>query len=282
MIRDYKIKDKSEIVHILKKGLLLDMSYINNDFSNKNNVIKVYEEDIIKGYLMLTQLNKEKKSWLIDIYVLPEEREEGIGAKLYSAAINYLNEIGVNSIAVRFVSGNDKTESFYKKLGYKKWFGYYEMSYCGEGYEPTDLNFINYEDKYYEKYINLMIEGFYDLRKANDIKPYECCRLSYEGRKRMNNSKDNTYILLDSKDEIISTVVVDNGVIDDLVVNKIYEGQGFGKKTTTFAINKSLEKGAKKINLDVIMWNTKAIHIYEEYGFKIEQGIVSWRKKKSL
>lgn len=186
MIRDYKLEDKGKIIEILQSGLTLDMSYINNNFTNKNRKAMVYE------------------GWL-------------------------------------------KEESYIK--------------------------FVNYEDKYYEDYIKVLADVFYELRVANDIKPYICYPISDEDRENVLRNKDNIYLSLSGDGEIISTVNINGGYIDELVVNKNYKGRGIGKETIKFAINKCIKSGVDTISLEVVEWNNKAFHIYKNHGFKVVKKI---------
>lgn len=91
----------------------------------------------------------------------------------------------------------------------------------------------------------------------------------------------NIIIDILNKGLILDMSYINNDFSNKNNIISVYEDgkvKGFGKKTTAFAIDKALEKGVKRINLDVVMWNVRARHVYEQFGFKINQGIVSWRK----
>lgn len=273
MIREYKLDDKENIINILNEGLILDMSYINDDFLDENSKVMVYEEDEIKGFVLLSLRNISTKFWNIDIYVKPDSRKRGIGKKLYNEAIKYIKDRKVNTISTNYVEAEKESNIFYKKIGFKGWFSFYEMVYEGDINTNSNLEFINYEDRYYKEYVQLIADSFYDLREANDIQPYVCYKPSKEDRKNVLKNKDNIYLSIDDTGTIISTVMIEDGHIDELVVNKKYENRGFGNETTKFAINKAIEGKSKKITLDVIVWNVKATNIYKKLGFKVIQKI---------
>lgn len=273
MIRDYRNEDRCRIVEILNNGLSMDMSYINNDLLDDKSKKIVYDDGEIKGYILLTPRNQITKFWNIDIYVNPRDRKKGIGTKLYEKASKFLREEMVNTLSTKYVEDKSKAYEFYKKLDFKRWFSYYEMVHQGDSIVDSKLTFINYEDKYYNKYVELIAEGFYSLRVTNDIQPYICYTPSEEDRKNIIGDKDNIFISIDSEDEIIASVFIKDGYIDELVVNKKYRGVGLGKEVTRFAIQKCISLGVDNISLDVITTNETAIAIYKELGFNIVQKI---------
>ena len=256
MIREYKVGDKECIIKILQEGLVLDMSYINN-FASKDSTALVYDDGKLKGFALIEPRNKHTRFWNIDIYVKPDYRKKGIGTKLYNDALGHLEKIKPNTLSTKYID-KDTVSEFYKKMGYKKWFSFYEMIYNRGLKDESNLEFVNYEDKYYEKYVQLCADGFYSLREENDIQPYICSAPSEEDRKNTLKEKDDIFLCLDDNDEIVSTVKIKVGYLDDIIVSKNYEGKGIGQETTKFAINKCIKSGIDKMNLDVVVWNEKA------------------------
>lgn len=78
--------------------------------------------------------------------------------------------------------------------------------------------------------------------------------------------------------EIIATVYIKNGIIDHLMISPNYQGKGYGKKVTQFAINKALSEGAELIQLGVIEWNKKATNLYKSLEFEIVQTVQIYRQ----
>ena len=55
-----------------------------------------------------------------------------------------------------------------------------------------------------------------------------------------------------------------------ITVHDDYQNLGLGKKITEYMIEIARKKGLKKIALEVVAHNSRAINVYRRYGFKIE------------
>lgn len=143
-------------------------------------------------------------------------------------------------------------------------FDMYEMHYNG-GTVKSNSVFIQFEEKYYEQYKNLINECFYEMRKALNIQPYEKFCDSLE---ELMKQKENIFLFLNG-DEIICTVSCFEDEIRKMAVNLKYQRQGYGKKLMIFAINHMQAKGYRPIKLIVTKWNKNAIALYELFGFKV-------------
>lgn len=93
-----------------------------NKLINKSNelaVITAYDADNLIGYLVASVCSSDKTIGEIEsLYVLEENRGEGVGEALMREGMNWLNCKGVftQKIAVGFE--NEKVIEFYRKLGY--------------------------------------------------------------------------------------------------------------------------------------------------------------------
>ncbi len=277
MIREFNPEDKDNIIEILRNGFILDESDINSFFQDQNRKLLVYDEGGIWGFGYLKNTNKESKEYCILIYVHPHWRKKGIGTALYNNLTSSLKKLDPNLLTTYFRVGKEDFQGFYRKLGYKRWWGCHEAYYRGTHRPNVDLNFVNYEDKYFNSYTKLIQEGFYELRKENDIKPYKC-DFNKKYREYLLNNKGDIYLLL-NKDYIMATAVVQQGYLDNIVVAPEYQGQGLGKKVTQFAINKALEKvPAESIHLTVLTWNKKALKLYMDLGFEVLHTVDFYRQ----
>ncbi|MBU3144065.1 GNAT family N-acetyltransferase [Clostridium sp. CF012] len=90
-------------------------------------------------------------------------------------------------------------------------------------------------------------------------------------------SKDFIYVSFENE-QLVASIFVEDVNLDFIMVTPSYQGKGYGKKATQFAINKALSQGAKLIQLGVLEWNTKAIALYESLGFEIVQTIHFYRQ----
>lgn len=138
----------------------------------------------------------------------------------------------------------------------------YEMEYTGE-IVNSDIELIAFRDDYFEEYKNVYNKCFYDMRKFLDIQPY----CFYSSIDELGDKKEKIFILKEN-DELIGSVAIVDGEIDDLIVNPKYQGKGYGKKILLYAINKMQSLKVEKITLHVAKWNEKAVRIYENNGFK--------------
>lgn len=279
VIREFSTNDLNSLINLLQQGYLISTEEATSEFTGDNRKIYIYDDGTIKGFALTTLENKETNFCKIRIYVGKPYRHNGIGKKLHEEALKYAKkQWNSKGIAVGFVTSKDDSTKFFKSLNYEKWFTYHDMTYSGGAQPEPGLNFINYEDKYFEKYITLEGEAFYNLRRANDIKPYNCSDFSEASRNYCKDNSENIFLLLDDEDEIISTIYIKNGLLDEIMVSKKYEGQGYGCKTTQFGINKALSQGAKTVELSAVDWNKRAIYIYEALGFKIIQTFNNYRQ----
>lgn len=64
--------------------------------------------------------------------------------------------------------------------------------------------------------------------------------------------------------------VLDEGDITNIVVDKAYRGQGFGKLLTETLVSEGKKLGMREFTLEVRVSNAAAIHIYESVGFVCE------------
>lgn len=280
VIRDICNNDLHDLINLLQQGYLISTEDAKKEFTATNKKAIIYEDKSIQGFALVNFEDEETRTCRLKIYVGKAYRHQGIGKKLHDEAFTYAkNFLKAKTIATGFAVGKDDSTPFFRNLCYEKWFVYHTMKYFGKPQPEVDLSFINYEDKYFEKYEILEGEAFYNLRKANDIRPYNCSDFSDKMRQCLNKNKDYIYINLDDKDQIISTIMIKNGILDNIMVGKKYEGQGYGGKTTQFGINKAILNGFTNIELSAVDWNKRAIHIYEGLGFKVIQTFHNYRQQ---
>jgi GNAT superfamily N-acetyltransferase len=276
MIRDFEVKDVKQLNEITSRGDIIDEVDIIKDIQSQAKKFLVYGGSVIKGFAYVAKRTEGEDEWNIQVYVDPKERRKGIGTALYEEILSYLEQEKPGVLVTEFrVDINDSTP-FYKRLGYKKWFGCPNLCYKGTAQESIDINFVTYEDKYYEQYAKCRQDCFYELRKNYDFKPY-LIPLSEEDRERFSKEKDTIYLALNNK-EVIACATVRNGCIDDIMVSPAYQSKGYGKKVTQFAINKALSEGVQPIYLYYIDGNVKADKLYKSLNFETLQIVHVYRK----
>ena len=140
----------------------------------------------------------------------------------------------------------------------------YEMTYTGEIMESCDINCISFEEKYFNDYMRMYNECFYDMRKALERKPYNY--LSEYGQ--IVDNIDNIYLLI-YNNEIIGSVACYGNEVDDLVVNKKFQNNGYGKKLLLWAMQLIRVNNSNPITLHVAKWNENALKLYKNVGFVV-------------
>lgn len=138
----------------------------------------------------------------------------------------------------------------------------YEMQYTGEKVE-SNLTLISFLDEFYGIYQKIYNECFYDMRKALDVKPYDF----YSSIEQITDKKNNIYLWIQNE-KLIGSVACYGNEIDDLIVNKQHQGQGYGKQLLFWAINHIQNINELPIKLHVAKWNNNAVSLYEKNNFK--------------
>ena len=112
-----------------------------------------------------------------------------------------------------------------------KSFFVYEMEYTGTVPDKAEIEMIPFHDRYYSQYERIYNECFYDMRKALDIEPYSFL----SDIRQLNGKKENIFLLMDGE-TIIGSAGCFGAEIDDLIVNKKYQGRGYGRQLLLWAI----------------------------------------------
>ena len=141
-----------------------------------------------------------------------------------------------------------------------------KMEYKG-GRSTSTLPAILLRDEHYAQYKQIVDDAFFQMRQALNIRPFDKHSRTLM---HLDDLKQNCFILLDG-DQIVCGVVCGPGEIDSVVVNPKYQGQGWGRKITQFALAQlqQREQGPKPITLSVTKWNQRAIALYQSMGFEI-------------
>ena len=140
----------------------------------------------------------------------------------------------------------------------------YEMTYTNKTIECCNITCVKFEEKYFDDYMRIYNECFYDMRKALDRKPYNFL----SDYKQVASYINDIYLLIENN-EIIGSVACYGNEIDDLIVNKEYQNKGYGKKLLLWAMNLIRKNNNDPITLHVAKWNENALKLYTNIGFVI-------------
>lgn len=141
----------------------------------------------------------------------------------------------------------------------------HKMMYNKEYIKAKDLlPCIPFDERYFQDYMEIYNECFYEMRRALEIKPYNFLN-RYD---QIADKVKDIYLLIDNE-EIIGSVACYGNEIDDLIVNKKYRCKGYGRRLLLWAIQHIREKNTEPITLHVAEWNQNAIALYKKSGFEI-------------
>ena len=150
----------------------------------------------------------------------------------------------------------------------------YEMEYTGVVPEKAKIELIPFHDRYYSQYERIYNECFYEMRKALDIEPYNFL----SDIRQINDKKGNIFLLMDGE-TVIGSVCCFGTEIDDLIVDKKYQGRGCGKQLLMWAIDHIREYTVEPVMLRVAEWNQRAVKLYTHNGFVIKsKEEIKWAK----
>ena len=283
MIREYEKEDKEQILVLLEQGMaFIGKEDVDAAFEQAVQIFVCEEKAVILGFCSLRRWGTDGINGKIVSYIKPEARKKGIGSALYGEIMACADRLRLNMITAEFSIDTDEAIRFYEKRGYEKWFGLHEMHYKGKEQPVSDRMIVPYQDQYFEQYIEGMRTGFYEMRKVHDFQPYLCCECSEEKRKELLESKNNIFILLEQGKFAASASVRedDKDPLGPIFVVPAYQGRGYGRMVTGFAINEALQRGMKDINLEVVEWNVRAVNLYRSLGFEIIQTMRTYKNNR--
>lgn len=79
------------------------------------------EDGVLKGWIgiasMFNHFGGERVGMIIEIYVIPEHRKQGIARQLCIEGVRYLKEQGLHKVQLNVFAGNN-AKQLYQKLGF--------------------------------------------------------------------------------------------------------------------------------------------------------------------
>ena len=137
----------------------------------------------------------------------------------------------------------------------------YEMRYIHPTEEKPYIQMFPYSYGFQEAYKQMYNECYHEMREALDIQPYDFIQDDSFFETGMDG------VVLQVEDgNLIGSVALKEDEIDDLIVKKDNQGQGYGRQILLWALNNIQ---TEQILLHVAGWNRKAINLYRKTGFEI-------------
>ncbi len=142
----------------------------------------------------------------------------------------------------------------------------YEMAFHGPILDNVDIACVPFQKKYWNEYMKIYNECFFEMRKALEIEPYNF----YSAYSQIEDKIDNVFLYLDHE-QIVGAVSCYGNEVDDLIVNKQFQRNGYGKKILLWGMKHIQEKGIEDVILHVAEWNKGAIELYINAGYVIKR-----------
>ncbi len=140
----------------------------------------------------------------------------------------------------------------------------YEMIYNKALKYQNDIICVPFQKEYWNEYMKIYNECFYKMRKALEVEPIN---FYYDYSQIKDKIKD---IFLYLQNGVIAGAVsCYENEIDDLIVEKSFQGQGIGQKLLLWGMNHIKEQGYEEIILHVAECNQNAVKLYLKNGFSI-------------
>ena len=140
----------------------------------------------------------------------------------------------------------------------------YEMVYTGDFPEPSDIECIPFEERYFPQYMRVYNACFYEMRKSLGIAPYDYLSDYSQIREKRGN-----IFLLVKDGEIVGSVACLGNEIDDLIVNEKHQHKGYGRQLLLWGLNHIRRQNREPVSLHVAEWNQRAVRLYRDVGFEI-------------
>ncbi|QWG43638.1 GNAT family N-acetyltransferase [Bacillus mycoides] len=278
MIRAYSEKeDRIGILNLIKSmGTEEEIGFLDDIVSNSTHLL-LYNQNGIEGFAYSSFYTNSNEESIVQITVYVEQgsRLKGIGSALYKAIEELISKIKSDFVCTYMRTESENCIGFAKKMGFERWWGSLEVIYKGGSLPETDITFIKYEDRFFNQFVKMVQECYYELHEMNDMKPYLAPEDSIKKYKL--NNESNVYVVL-KNEQLVASVTVGEGTIENLMVAQSHQGNGYGRKALQFGMNKLLEDGYEDIRLCYIEGNESAERLYNSVGFKPLRNTQVYRK----
>ena len=142
----------------------------------------------------------------------------------------------------------------------------YEMLYNKALKYQNDIICVPFQKEYWNEYMKIYNECFYEMRRALEVEPINF----YYDYSQIKDKIKDVFLYLQNG-AIIGAVSCYENELDDLIVEKSFQGQGIGQKLLFWGINHIKEQGYEEIILHVAEWNQNAVKLYLKNGFRIKK-----------
>lgn len=223
----------------------------------------------LRGFTTLT--SGRPKAYSLGILVDRDARRQGIGDSLWRQLLTTL-PADAQQVSSECPAADADTHTFLLARGFQPWFSMELMHYSGRPYPDPQLTARSYEDADAADWTRLINEGFYPMREAADIQPYQIfadeADLDLATRQRLLNFGDDDHLLFYDGEQLVGMAeLVDNEIATITVASHLRQ-LGYGLRIVAFCTNRLLARGINPVTLHVVNWSAAARRMYASMGWQ--------------
>ncbi len=268
MIRELETADRSMVEVMLQKNTAMSGEEMEQVLQTGSRLVAM-QDGFLVGFAALTP--GSPGAYSVVVIVEPGQRRQGVGASLWqqlSAALSPSDRY----VCCHCPAQNDNGRAFLRSVGFAPWFSDDLMHYPGPSLPESKLTVKQYRDEDCSSWTRLINEGFYPLRSAIDIEPYNVFRDDAANdpatRQRLLNSGDEKLLFYDDG-QLVGLAAIAGSEIDPITVVSNQRGRGYGKQIMAYCTNRILERGISPARLSVLRINISARRLYERVGYRL-------------
>ena len=227
-------------------------------------VTVAYQEEKILG---LVQIEPEKNTSFVFVYVPVNYRKRGIGSALLQYGEAYIRDRKTKKIMTTYPVNNENSKRFANKYGYERLFS---SAYLKRGEGTFSLEKVParpYRDEDYDDAFKLSSVAFHEMRvRVGEFPDSKVGEPSEEMRNAWKQDIENRYIY-EMDGEIAGYGYLEGNEIESISIRSDLQGKGIGKKFIQYLCNELYNRGNKEIFLWCVVGN-KARKLYDYLGFE--------------
>lgn len=226
-------------------------------FANKEKKLRIFSKDLElesemirvayleKEIVGLVQLEPDKDTSFVVVFVSINHRNKRIGKALIKYAEDYLKEIQTKKIMTTYSINNENSMRFARKHGYERCFSSTYMKHAGGEFLSELIPVRHYCDEDYPDAFKLSTEAFHEMRVSvgdfPDSKVGEPSKQSWDEWKQ--DSKNRYTYFIDG--EIVGHGCLEGNEIGSISVRRDMQGKGIGKRFVKYLCNELYNRGNK-------------------------------------
>ena len=269
LIRTYRDDDVDRALMLIKANSEVQVEDLEKKVGEGQRVVAVQAGEIV-GFSQLVTGNPGR--YTFRTFVKPCYRRQGI-AKAMWQHLKATLPLDTTVVYSSLLKGQDETRAFIHSIGFTHWYSMNLMYYTGPGFSPSGLTVRPYGDCYYGTFLKLINEGFYQIRKDHDFKPYQIYAddaiTNPQTRQEVLEMEYDEHLLFFDGAELVGLAQLINSEIDTVTVLRALQGRGYGRCIMEYCVNLLLSRGHNPVVLHVLDSNPVAKRLYEKIGFNL-------------